>query len=86
MFGHYTRLVYIASEHEDQEACRQLSRQAAATLELEYQELKGSRRLLKAMIQRHWDDGFIVVEPGKGITLADFKAFNTVIEERKSSK
>jgi len=84
MFGHYTRLVYIASDNEDQEACRQVSRQAAATLELEYQELKGSHRLLQAMIDGRWDDGFIVVGPGKAITLADFRAFNPLPEERKS--
>lgn len=86
MFGHYTRLVYIASENEDQEACRQVSREAAAALELEYQELKGNRRILQAMIDGRWDDGFIVVEPGKEITLADFKAFKPMPEERNLSQ
>lgn len=81
MFAHYTRLAYIASGNGNQATYRQVSRQTAETLGLEYQEIKGNRRLLKAMIEGRWDDGFMVVEPGEAINLTDFKAFNPITEE-----
>jgi hypothetical protein len=81
MFGHYSRLAYIASQDTDQETYRQVSRQAAQALDLEYQEIKGNSRLLQAMIDGRWDDGFVVVEPGKAVALADFKAFNPTTQK-----
>lgn len=74
MFGHYTRLAYIASLDGDQTAYREFSRKAADFLSLNYQELQGTDKLLKAMVSGQWDEGFVVVPPGQTITLADFKA------------
>jgi hypothetical protein len=74
MFSHYTRLAYIASGQADQTRYRALSRQAAEELALTFQEIEGTDRLLKAMIDGRWDDDFTVVAPGRAITLADFKS------------
>lgn len=86
MFGHYTRLAYIASEDGDQEPYRRVSCQAAEALGLVYQEIKGSQRLLQAMIDGRWNHDFIVIKPGKAVTLTDFKSFNPIPEESKTSQ
>ena len=74
MFGHYSRLAYIASPDGDQDAYRKFSQQAADSLSLTYQELQGTDNLLKAMVTGQWDERFIVAQPGRIITLVDFKA------------
>jgi hypothetical protein len=86
MFSHYTHLAYIASEDGDQEPYRRVSCQAAEALGLEYQEIKGSQRLLQAMIGGRWNHDFVVVEPGKAVTLTDFKSFNPIAEAPKTGQ
>lgn len=74
MLGNYKRLAYIDMGSPDQEPYRDFSRRAAAQLELDYHELQGTTALLDAMLHGRWGDGFVVVPPGRTITLEDFKS------------
>ena len=72
MLQHYTRLAFIDIGHRDQDYYREFSRKAADELELFYEEIKGTERLLKKMIHGPWDHDFVVAPPGHTISLDDF--------------
>lgn len=72
MLQHYTRLAFIDMGYLDQERYREFSRRAAEELELYYEEIKGTERLLKKMIHGPWDHDFVVAPPGHPISLDDF--------------
>jgi hypothetical protein len=72
MLQHYTRLAFIDMGYRDQEYYREFSRRAADELELFYEEIKGTERLLKKMIHGPWDKDFVVSPPGHIISLDDF--------------
>ena len=72
MLQHYTRLAFIDMGYQDQEYYREFSRRAADELELFYEEINGTERLLKKMIHGPWDDDFVVAPPGHTISLDDF--------------
>ena len=72
MLQHYTRLAFIDMGYQDQEYYREFSRRAADELELFYEEIEGTQRLLKKMIHGPWDHDFVVARPGHTISLDDF--------------
>lgn len=73
MFQHYKRLAFIDMDYQDQERYRQFSHRAAERFDLDYQEIKGTTRLLTKMCDGPWDDDFIVAPPGYIIRLEDFE-------------
>jgi Protein of unknown function (DUF1638) len=72
MLQHYTRLAFIDMGYRDQEHYREFSRRAADELDLYYEEIKGTERMLKKMIHGPWDHDFVVAPPGHTISLDDF--------------
>jgi hypothetical protein len=72
MLEHYKRLVYIDTGHSDQEPYREKARAIADHFGLEYQEISGSNRLLRKLLDGPWDDEFVVVPPGATVSYNDF--------------
>ena len=78
MMRNYKRLVYIRMPHATTvEADREYARDKATRFHMEYAELEGTPRLLQRMIDRQWDEEFIVAPPGQPITLEQFLAART---------
>lgn len=72
MLQHYTRLAYIDMGHRGREHYREISRRSADELELHYEEIRGTEKMLKKMIYGPWDNDFVVAPPGHTISLDDF--------------
>jgi hypothetical protein len=72
MLQHYRRLAFIDMGYQDQERYRQFSQRAARELNLSYQEIKGTPKLLGKICSGPWDDEFVVAPPGHIICLEDF--------------
>jgi hypothetical protein len=73
MLKNYTRLAYIDTGCKDQEQYRDHARKTAAKFNLNYEEIPGSLRLIRKMIQGPWDEDFVVVPPGQMVSFNDFK-------------
>jgi hypothetical protein len=73
MLKNYTRLAFIDTGHYEQERYREYARRAAERFELRYEEIPGSKALVKKMLHGPWDDDFVIVRPGDAIRYADFK-------------
>ena len=58
--------------HDEVGKYRDHARATARQLDLRYEEMKGSRALIKKIIYGPWDEGFIIAEPGETITLKQF--------------
>ncbi len=76
MLKNYTRLAYIDTGQANQDHYRQYARRTAGQFNLRYEEIPGSRALVRKMVDGPWDDDFVVVRPGQTIKLADFRAPN----------
>ena len=72
MFGHYKRILFVNTGHDEVGKYRDHARATARQLDLRYEEMKGSRALIKKIIYGPWDEGFIIAEPGETITLKQF--------------
>ncbi len=72
MFCHYKRLLFVNTGHTEISRYVDHAKAAARQLGLRYEEARGSRALMNKMIHGPWDEEFIVVEPGKTITLGQF--------------
>jgi hypothetical protein len=72
MLANYTRMVLINTGNYHLDECRDTVRGMAEVLELRYEEIPGSNRMLKMMLEGDWNSEFIVVEPGEEITLSHF--------------
>jgi len=72
MLQHYSRLAFIDTGTPDQTPYRQFARKAGETLHLVYEEIRGTRIILKKMINGPWDDDFVVAVPGHMVSLTDF--------------
>lgn len=73
MLGHYKRLVLIDTGAYPLDDCLEKSRSFAARLGLKYQIVPGSLGLLKRLLTGPWDDDFVVLPPGKVLSLDDFR-------------
>ena len=73
MLKNYTRLVFIRTGNGDLELYRQRSQDAAARLNLRYEEIAGSGELIRRMVSGPWDLDFVVVPPGREISFLDFR-------------
>jgi len=77
MLGHYRRLAFVRTGADDQELsdARRQAQETACRFGLRYDEIEGSRDLVRPLLYGPWDpDRFIVVPPGGTISLGDFLA------------
>ncbi|PKQ28272.1 MAG: hypothetical protein CVT63_03680 [Candidatus Anoxymicrobium japonicum] len=63
----YTTLAFIDTGEHRIEEYRRLAEEVASALDLRYEELHGSSRLLEKLLAGVWDEEFVVVEPGETI-------------------
>jgi hypothetical protein len=77
MLRHYQRLIYIDTGHPEQGSHKEQARAIADHFDLEYQEIPGSNRLLRKLLNGPWDDEFVVAAPGSTIRYTDFKTTAT---------
>jgi hypothetical protein len=73
MLKNYTRLAFIDTGHYEQERYREYARRTAERFGLRYEEVPGSKALVKKMLYGPWDDDFVVVRPGETIHYAHFR-------------
>jgi len=73
MLKNYSRLAFINLGYRNAERFRQFSRKAANDLGLNYEEIEGTTRLLRRMVNGPWNDEFVVAPPGQVIQLQDFR-------------
>lgn len=72
MLANYKRVVLINTGNYRLDEFRAAARSMADTLELNYEEIPGSNRMLRAMLDGDWDSEYVIVEPGEETTLAMF--------------
>lgn len=72
MLANYKRVVLINTGNYLLDEFRAAARSMADTLELNYEEIPGSNRMLRAMLDGAWDSEYVVVEPGEETTLSMF--------------
>ena len=73
MMRPYKRLIYIRTAQAlDIDADREYSKRMAARFDMRFEEKFGTSDLLRRMVERKWDDGFVVVLPGEEVTLEHF--------------
>jgi hypothetical protein len=73
MLKHYTRLVYIDTGHGDKKPYVDFTRKTAEKFNLNFEEIRGSNRLVLKMLNGPWDEEFLITPPGETITYLDFK-------------
>jgi hypothetical protein len=73
LLKNYTRIVFINTGNYEIEKYRQRTQTNAKELNLRYEEITGSNRMIEKLLSGPWDDEFVVVPPGRAITYADFK-------------
>jgi hypothetical protein len=74
MLGHYRRLAFVRTggADEDLERERAQARDIARRFGLRYEEIEGSRDLVRPLLYGPWDERFIVVPVGGTVRLSDF--------------
>jgi hypothetical protein len=72
LLANYKRMVLINTGNYHLEECRVIVREMAGALGLNYEEIPGSNRMLRMMLDGVYNSEFIVVEPGEEITLSMF--------------
>ncbi|MFC1883260.1 DUF1638 domain-containing protein [Thermodesulfobacteriota bacterium] len=75
MLKNYRRLAYVDMGNGDQDQYRKFSRRAAEKLNLDYQQIRGTKDFMEKILKGPWDDDFIVAPPGYTISMDDFKIF-----------
>ncbi|UCD34274.1 MAG: DUF1638 domain-containing protein [Nitrospiraceae bacterium] len=69
----YTRLAFISTGNNELEHYRERARSMAQRFGLCYEELQGSDVIIKKMLSGPWNDGFVVVPPGRTVSFFDFR-------------
>jgi hypothetical protein len=72
MFGNYTRVALINTGNYRIDDYREFGRAMAEFLELGFDELPGSNRMLLKMLSGEWEEEFLVVEAGDPVPLDPF--------------
>ncbi len=72
MLANYKRLVLINTGNYRLEEYRAAAMSMAETLGLRYEEIPGSTRLLRMMLDGEWNSEFVVVDPGVKTSLGMF--------------
>ena len=73
MLKNYKRLVFIETGQLDQERYREYARNMSKKFDLRYEQVPGSNRLIKKILNGPWDDEFVIASSGQTISFADFK-------------
>jgi hypothetical protein len=74
LLKNYTRMVFINTGNYEIEKYREQTRGRAKELNLKYEEIKGSNRIIEKLLAGEWDGDFVVAGPGKALTFLDFKS------------
>ncbi len=74
MYRHYTRVLFINAGEGDVERYRDYTRERAAFLNLNFEEMPGSPALFDKLVNGDWNDEFVVIPPGREIVYQDFAA------------
>lgn len=77
MMANYTRLVLIDTGNYQMDEYRTFARAQAELLELEFEEMPGSNRLLEKMLSGDWEFEFQVVPPGGTVAMPDLRGVRT---------
>jgi len=72
MLANYKRVVLINTGNYRLEEFREAAVSMADTLELNYEEIPGSNRMLRMILDGEWNSEYVVVEPGEETTLSMF--------------
>lgn len=72
MLANYTRVLLIDTGNYRMEEYRDFARQMADLFEMGFEEVQGSNRMLQGLLGGTWDEEFVVLEPGREFSLADF--------------
>lgn len=72
MLANYKRVVLINTGNYRIEEWRAAARSMAEAFELAYEEIPGSTRMLRMMLDGEWNSEFVVVGPGEETTLSMF--------------
>ena len=78
MLANYTRLALINTGNYRMDDYRTYARAMAEFLELKFEEIPGSNRLLLLLLEGGWGEEFVVVGPGEAITLDHFHPVSNV--------
>lgn len=73
IMGHYRRLMLIGTSAYPLGEYLEKSRAFAALLGLEHEVVSGSLEYLRKLFTGPWDDDFVVLPPGRALTLEDFR-------------
>jgi hypothetical protein len=72
ILSNYRRIVLINTGNYRLDEYRRKARGMAEALGLDFEEIPGSNRLLRMMVEGEWGSEFVVVEPGETVTLSRF--------------
>jgi hypothetical protein len=73
MYANYTRIALINTGNYQIDICREFAQAMAEFLDLRFEELPGSNRMLLKMLAGDWDEEFLVVPAGEPIALEPFQ-------------
>ncbi len=73
LLKHYTRIVVIDTGRHDLGPHRERVNEFAERFDLTVEDVPGTTRILDALVEGGWGDGFVVAPPGHELTLADFR-------------
>jgi hypothetical protein len=73
LMKNYTRMVFINTGNYNIAQYREQTQASAKALDLRYEEIPGSSRLVQKLLTGPWDEEFVVVPPGQAIAYRDFK-------------
>ncbi len=71
MLKHYTHLVVIDTGAYDTDLFLEEAKEIATELDLELKVIPADLNMLKDALEQNWQEEFIVIEPGKTITMQD---------------
>ena len=73
MLKNYSRLAFINLGYRNAERYRRFSRRAAIELGLNFEEIVGTARLLRQLVNGPWNHDFVITPAGQTIRLEDFR-------------
>jgi hypothetical protein len=73
MLKNYKRLAFINTGNHRLEHYRALSRTMAEKFDLRFEEVQGSDEMIKKFFYGPWDDGFVIIMPGRTVSFMDFR-------------
>ena len=65
MYAHYQRIAIIDTESYPMEAVEEYADKAGSLLDLSIEKVKGSTKILEQLLERDWNENFIVQPPGE---------------------